>query len=116
MSSSKATHYFEAALYNTGDAKQAVLFTAHIVVSEVSSALEAGVDLYILYELATEWGIKKQYLPRKTNDVTEWRTQILHDPEGVLDIPNSKCIEQHLPKHRRPTVEEIREALRACRE
>jgi hypothetical protein len=110
MGKSKATHYFEAILYETGDASYAARFAAQAVAFELAEAFESGASSSTLEE---EWGVKKGKL--SSDIVHEWRTQIVDDPNSILDIPDSKCIDKHLPKGRRPTPAEIRKALQACK-
>ena len=115
----RAEEFFTGAISLTRDARFSRDATTIYVV--LGLAHEWSSD--DLAELFAKWGIRKEYWERlfRLPDVDpETRASaifklIISEPDSVVDIPSSECIERHLPRERAPTREEIDDAIEDCR-
>ena len=101
----KAEVFFEAILLQSGDPEYAVRF----VCIQIERDLRSGDDVQ---NIGTAWGISQDALYSYDRDHLIRR--LVDEPASILDIPDSKCINDHLPKDRPPTAQDIRKALKAC--
>jgi hypothetical protein len=116
MGKFNAREYFAQALYATGDAKSAFEATSvHVaILLQANLVEERGLET-VLHDL----GIRGPHIDtlcfvERDRGLDNVRRVIIDDPGSILDIPDPQCIQQNLPRGRKPTLDEIKRAVERC--
>lgn len=115
----RAEEFFTGAVSLTRNVRFSREATSIYVVLGLAHEWPAG----DLVELFRKWGIRKEYwerlftLPHADADsrAAALFKLIVSEPDSVIDIPSSECIERYLPRERSPTRDEIEDAIEECR-